>query len=273
VKTDPHTEGPQPEPTDLADLEVAALGAHLRSGALSAAEVLEAVLARIDELDPLVHAIVTLAADQARETVRTLAAAPPPGDRDRPLWGIPVTVKDITPTRGIRTTRGSALRRRWGADLDAVAVERLRRDGAVIVAKTNTSEEGWKAETSNPMFPTTVNPWDGSLTAGGSSGGAAAAVACGFGPVATGTDGAGSVRIPAAFCGVVGFKPTFGAIPYWPPSAEQLSHVGPLARTVADAAVAFEALAGPDRRDPGSRVELLAAGTRSRPPRIGVVRA
>jgi aspartyl-tRNA(Asn)/glutamyl-tRNA(Gln) amidotransferase subunit A len=239
------------------DLSVVDLAAELRHHRLSPLEAVSAVCDRIDELDHVVHSVVTLDTERAMATARDLCSGANADDPLPPLWGVPVTVKDLTPTKGIRTTRGSALRQRWGPDVDAVAVERLRRAGAVVVGKTNTSEDGWKAETSNPLFPSTLNPWNQDVTAGGSSGGAAAAVACGFGPLATGTDGAGSVRIPAAFCGVVGFKPTFGAIPYWPPSAEQLSHVGLLCKTVEDVAVVFDVLKGPDPRDPGSRVELM----------------
>ncbi len=262
----------------LADLTAVRVASLVRSGEVSPLEVLDDVIARIEDLDPSLHAVMTLCAEPARRAASSMNLASRTDPESLPpLWGVPVTIKDLTPTAGVRTTRGHLRPRRWAPNVDAVAVERLRASGAVIVAKTNTCEEGWKAETSNRLGPPTLNPWDASRTAGGSSGGAGVAAACGFGPIATGTDGAGSVRIPAAFCGVVGFKPTFGAIPYWPPSAERLSHIGPLTRTVDDAALAFESLIGPDRRDPSSDVLLQSPDPndafRTHTLRVGVVRA
>jgi aspartyl-tRNA(Asn)/glutamyl-tRNA(Gln) amidotransferase subunit A len=246
-------EPPNPSAPSLADLPAVQLASLIRSGQVSPLEAVDDVIARIVDVDPLVHAVVTLCADEARHASGSMTAATSTAPNSfPPLWGVPVTVKDLTPTAGIRTTRGHTQPRRWAPDVDAVAIERLRSAGAVIVAKTNTCEEGWKGETSNRLGPPTLNPWDRAVTAGGSSGGAAVAAACGFGPMATGTDGAGSIRIPAAFCGVIGFKPTFGAIPYWPASAEGLSHLGSLTRTVDDAALFFETLIGADPRDPTS---------------------
>jgi Asp-tRNA(Asn)/Glu-tRNA(Gln) amidotransferase A subunit family amidase len=215
---------------------------------------LDAVQETLDWLarsgDPC-NAIVTVVAEQATELAAEMTAALRAGIAPTSkLFGIPLTVKDITATKGIRTTRGAWAKKDWIPDFDALAVERLRAAGAIIIGKTNTPDGAWKAESGNKLFGPTTNPWDHSVTAGGSSGGAAAAVACGYGPLATGTDGFGSVRVPAAYCGVAGFKPTFGLVPYYPHSAEQLSHFGPIARCVDDLAMVLEVIAGRDSRDP-----------------------
>ncbi len=236
--------------TTLATRSAAQLAALYRDRACSPVDVVDAVLDRIKRTNPSCNAVVTVAAEQARADAVRLEADWGRGADSLPaLFGIPVTVKDLTATKGIRTTRGSLVHRQWVPDFDAVAVERLRAAGAIIVGKTNTSEEGWQADSGNRVFGPTANPWRSDRTAGGSSGGAAAAVALGCGPIGTGTDGAGSIRIPASFCGVVGLKPSFGLVPYHPSSAELLSHFGPLTRTVADAATALDVLAGRDDRD------------------------
>lgn len=241
---------------DVADLDVAGLRDRYARRELSPTEVVRATLDLLDDVDREVHPFVTVAGEEA------LAAAAAAEHRIRslgdgawegmPLLGVPVSVKDLVRTRGIRTTRGSLLHEHWVPDEDAPVVQRLRSAGAVVFAKTTTSEFGWSATTRSRVAPTTTNPWDRSRTAGGSSGGAAAAVATGVGPAAIGTDGAGSVRIPAAFCGVVGLKPSFGRVPYVPLSSEGLSHLGPLTRTVDDAALLLRVLSGPDVRDPFS---------------------
>ena len=166
------------------------------------------------------------------------------------LAGVPISIKDLTPTRGIRTARGSLLDPDWVPDEDPPVVERLYAAGAVMLGKTNTPELGWKGDSGNRVFGPTFNPWNLERTAGGSSGGAAAAIAAGLGPLAQGSDGAGSIRIPAAFCGVFGFKQSFGLVPQYPPSAVgDLSHLGPITRTVRDAALMLTAMAGEDARD------------------------
>ncbi len=163
---------------------------------------------------------------------------------------MPVTIKDLTWTRGVRTTSGSLMHAEFVPTEDAPVAERLRAAGAVMLGKTSVPEYGWKAETTNRLIGSTHNPWRLGATAGGSSGGAAAGVAAGIGPIAQGSDGAGSIRIPAAFCGVFGLKPTFGTVPIWPPSTtDRLSHVGPITRSVADAALMMGVMAGPDPRD------------------------
>jgi Asp-tRNA(Asn)/Glu-tRNA(Gln) amidotransferase A subunit family amidase len=187
------------------------------------------------------------------------------------LHGVPLSLKDALYTRGLRTTGGSRLFAELVPEEDNVAVGRLKAAGAVILGKTNLSEFGFKALTDNPMFGVTRNPWDLSRTPGGSSGGAAAAVAAGLGPIGIGSDGGGSVRIPAAFCGLVGLKPSFGRVPQAPgfPGWAHISHTGPLTRTVRDAAAVLDVIAGADDRDrdslprePGSYLEACEQDVR-----------
>lgn len=231
----------------------AELAALYRDRSVSPLDAVQSVLERIDSTGDPSNAVVTLVADHALDAAKSLTERLARGEKlPSPMAGIPITVKDTLATRGIRTTRGARLTRDWIPDFDAAGVRRLRDGGAIIVGKTNAPDGVWKGESGNLLFGPTTNPWDSSVTAGGSSGGASAAVAWGYGPVAVGTDGAGSLRIPPSFCGVVGFKPTFGTIPYFPLSPEQLSHLGPIARTVPDVAMAMSVLAGSDRRDPTS---------------------
>ena len=222
-----------------------------RTGTLTPGTVAEAVLARIERLNGDLTAFVTVTADEA---LRSAAAAEHVLRGDSPggsLCGIPISIKDLIPTKGVRTTMGSLLLADWVPELrHAHLGERLRDAKAPLLGKTTTCEFGWKGESGNRVVGPTRNPWNRARTAGGSSGGAAAAVAAGLGPVSIGSDGAGSVRIPAAFCGVFGIKPSFGVIPAFPISPiESLSHVGVLATTVADAALVLDVLAGPDARD------------------------
>ncbi len=235
---------------DICHLSAVELREHYRRRELSPVAVTEAILARIERLNPALTAFVTvtpeLAIEQARQAERAYAAGGSPGR----LAGIPISIKDLTPTKGIRTTRGSLLDPDWEPDFDAPFVERVYAAGAVMLGKTNTPELGWKGETSNRLVGSTQNPWRHGRTAGGSSGGAAAAVAAGLGPLAQGGDGAGSIRIPAGFCGIVGLKPSFGLVPNYPPSATgDLSHPGPMTRTVRDAALLLDVVAGADVRD------------------------
>jgi len=232
-------------------VEIAAL---IRTRQISPVELTEAVLARVHALNPRLNAFCLVTDDVARAAAREAEIAVTKREPLGPLHGVPVSLKDVLFTRGIVTTGGSRLYAGHVPEVDAVAVARLRAAGAVILGKTNTSEFGHKALTDNPLFGPTRNPWDPALTPGGSSGGAAAAVAAGLGAVALGTDGGGSVRLPAAFCGVVGVKPSYGRVPAHPgfPGFERLSHVGPLARTVRDAALVLDAIAGGDDRDRAS---------------------
>lgn len=229
-------------------LEVAAL---IRAKQVSPVEVTEAALARIGELNPRLNAFCLLAADAARARARDAEIAVMKGEPVGPLHGVPVSIKDVLFTRGMRTTGGSRLFAELIPEEDAIPVGRLRAAGAVILGKTTTSELGHKAVTESPLFGVTRNPWNLALTPGGSSGGAAAAVASGLGPLALGTDGGGSVRIPAAFCGVYGFKPSFGRVPHHGgfPGWHHVSHVGLLTRSVRDAAAMLDVVAGGDARD------------------------
>jgi aspartyl-tRNA(Asn)/glutamyl-tRNA(Gln) amidotransferase subunit A len=226
------------------------LGLYER-GDLSPVEATEAVLARIDELNPQLNAIVTPTPGLAREQAETAERAHR-DDREcsPPLSGVPFTIKDTIVTKGVRTTMGSLLLEDWVPTVDAPSAERARAAGGALLGKTNTSEFGWKAATDNRVFGPTLNPWDLTLSPGGSSGGAAAAVATGMGAIALGTDAAGSARIPAAMCGIFGLKPSFGLIPVAPAGPiESLGHVGILTRSVEDAALMLDVVAGPDPRD------------------------
>lgn len=239
---------------DISSLSAAELLQGFRARVLSPREVTETLLYRIEAINPSLNAFVTvsadLAMDQAVAAERAYAANGSPGR----LAGIPYSIKDLTPTKGVRTARGSLLDPDWIPDYDAPVVARMAAAGGVLLGKTNTPELGWKGDSGNRVFGPTHNPWRHGLTAGGSSGGAGAAVAAGLGPLAQGSDGAGSIRIPAAFCGVFGFKPSFGLVPQYPPSAVgDLSHLGPITRTVRDAALMLDVIAGEDTRDRLSR--------------------
>lgn len=219
------------------------------------AEHVQNVLDAIRETGAELGAFVAVAGERAlREAEaadRLIAARGAGAFRDRPLLGCTVAVKDLVQTRDLPTGRGSLLPNRRAA-VDAPVVARLRAAGAIVVGKTATSEHGWSASTVSRAAAPTRNPWAPDRSAGGSSGGSAAAVAAGLCAAAIGTDGAGSIRIPASFCGVVGFKPSLGSIPYVPPCADRLAQVGPLARSVADVAELLPVLTGPDHRDPDS---------------------
>jgi Asp-tRNA(Asn)/Glu-tRNA(Gln) amidotransferase A subunit family amidase len=230
------------------------VSAAIRSRRLSPVQVTAAVLARIEAVNPQINAYCTVAAERARAEARAAETAVMRGERVGPLHGVPISFKDLTPTAGVRTTFGSMIFEHHVPAEDAIVVERARAAGAILLGKTNTPEFGCKGVTDNLIFGHTRNPWRLDRVAGGSSGGAAAAVAAGLGPIAEGSDLAGSIRIPAAVCGVVGLKPSIGRVPRWPTTNgwTAMSHVGPLARTVQDAALALSVWAGPDERDPQS---------------------
>ncbi len=218
----------------------------------SPVEVAEAFLGRIDRINPRINAYCTVTAEHAREAAGEAEAAVRRGDDLGRLHGVPFSLKDLTPAKGVRTTMGSKIFEHNVPEEDAILVERLRGAGSILLGKTNTPEFGCKPFTDNRVFGTTVNPWALSRSAGGSSGGAAAAVAAGLGPLAEGSDLAGSIRHPAAWCGVVGFKPSQGRIARYPSvtSWNAMSMNGPITRTVADAALMFAVMTGPDPRDP-----------------------
>lgn len=228
------------------------LARRIRARELSAREVLQAHLDQIERTNPQVNAIVTLVAEraqrQAREADERLAA----GERPGPLHGLPVAHKDTHATAGVRTTSGSPIFADHVPDRDELVVERIRAAGAVTLGKTNTPEFAAGSHTFNPVFGLTRNPYDLSRSAGGSSGGAAAALACGMQPLADGGDMGGSLRNPASFCNVVGLRPSPGRVPSWPVLAgwSTLGVQGPMAREVADVALLLSVLAGPDPRSP-----------------------
>jgi aspartyl-tRNA(Asn)/glutamyl-tRNA(Gln) amidotransferase subunit A len=233
------------------------LARQIRTKEVSPVAVVEAVLKRIETLQPTVNAFITVTVDEAREAARRAEAAVMAGDPLGPLHGVPFSVKDLLLTKGARTTMGSRIFADQVPAEDAVPVRRLREAGAILIGKTTTPEFGHKPFTDSPLFGATRNPWDLSRTAGGSSGGAAAAVATGQGPLALGTDGGGSVRLPAACCGIVGLKPTLGRVPHVHQADlfSSTSYIGPMARTVAETAACFDAIVGFDPRDPYSRPE------------------
>jgi Asp-tRNA(Asn)/Glu-tRNA(Gln) amidotransferase A subunit family amidase len=240
------------EMTELCYTPATTLAAMIRTKDLSPTEVIDAFLARIERLNPTLNAYCTVTADMARAAARRAEAAVLRGGELGSLHGVPFSLKDLTPTKGIRTTFGSKIFEHHVPAEDAILVGRLRAAGGILLGKTNTPEFGCKGLTDNKVFGTTYNPWHLERTPGGSSGGAGAAVAAGLGPLAEGSDLAGSIRMPASFCGVVGFKPSQGRIPRHPNNNawNTLSFNGPLTRTVADTALMFQVMAGPDVRDP-----------------------
>ncbi|WAX76349.1 amidase [Streptomyces sp. KMM 9044] len=244
---------------------------RFRRGEATVVEHVQSVLTAVRERDTL-GAFVTAAGDEALQTAeqadRRIRERGPDAWRGAPLLGVTVSVKDLLQTRDLPTTRGSLLENRRTRE-DAPAVARLRAAGAVVIGKTTTSEYGWSASTLGRVAPPTGNPYAPGLTAGGSSGGAAAAVATGLGEGALGTDGAGSIRIPAAFCGVAGYKPSYGRVPYVPNGVDRLAHQGTLARSVADAAALAAVVAGPHPADPDSGLGSIDLPSDSRSQHIG----
>jgi amidase len=248
----------------ICSLTATELGAMIRARELSAAEVMEACLDRIERVNPKVNAIVTFTPERALEAARAADDALARGLAAGPLHGLPVTHKDLALTRGVRTTFGSPIFEHFVPEQDALIVERLKVAGAISVGKTNTPEFGAGSQTFNEVFGETLNPYDTTKTCGGSSGGAAVALACGMLPIADGSDMGGSLRNPASFCNVVGFRPSPGRVPTWPDVAPSpLSVEGPMARTVQDAALMLSAIAGPDGRSPISQEEPGSAFART----------
>ena len=237
--------------SDPSQLSAADMIAHYRRGRLSPVEVTKAVLARIEKLDGAVNAFCHLDPRGALLEAKASEARWRKGEPKGLIDGVPVTIKDLTVVRGWPTRRGSKLTTDAPAPFDAPAVAALRGHGGVLVGKTTTPEFGWKGLTDSPLTGITRNPWNTERTTGGSSGGAAAAAVLGMGTLHTGTDGAGSVRIPAAFSGCFGLKPTYGRIPLHPASPMgTLAVLGPMTRTVGDAALMMSVMATPDAADP-----------------------
>lgn len=235
---------------DLCFLPALDVAQAIRNKTLSPVEVMEAVLSRIEALNPTLNAYCLVTAEQALEGARAAEQAVMDGEVLGALHGVPLSVKDMVLTKGMRTMAGSKIFEHRVPEQDVPMVERLRAAGAVVVGKTTTPEFGWKAVTDSLVTGITRNPWNPDHTPGGSSGGAAAQVAAGMGHLATGGDGAGSIRIPASFSGLFGIKPHYGRVPYFPQSGGgMLAHLGPLTRTVADAALFLSAAAGPSDQD------------------------
>jgi amidase len=259
---------PTTDPTLASAVE---LRRRFRARRLSPLELMQATLARIDAVNPRVNAMVTLDRDGALREARRATAALRRGAALPPLHGLPVGIKDVTPTRGLRTTYGSTLFADHVPDQDALVVARLRAAGAIVVGKTNTPEFAFGPNTVNRVFGATRNPWNPALTAGGSSGGSAAALATGMCALAEGTDLGGSLRGPASFCGVVGFRTSPGLVPRWPSvlAWDTYSVEGPMARTVADVALMLSVMAGPDDRAPLSyAVDTRALARAARTPSV-----
>ncbi|TDD32708.1 amidase [Nonomuraea terrae] len=242
--------------SELCYLPATELARLIRTRQVSAVEVLQAHLDRIEQVNPRVNAVVTLVAEQALDAAKAADAAEPAG----PLHGVPVAHKDLVDTAGIRTTYGSPLFADHVPDKDHLVVRRLRAAGAITVGKTNTPEFGTGSHTVNEVFGATRNPYDPTKSAGGSSGGAAVALATGMIPLADGSDMGGSLRNPASFCNVVGLRPTPGRVPGISETAAwyTLSVPGPMARTVEDVTLMLGAIAGFDRRSPYSIKEMFA---------------
>jgi aspartyl-tRNA(Asn)/glutamyl-tRNA(Gln) amidotransferase subunit A len=251
--------------TDLGFTSAVELAALIRRREISPVEITRVVLERIEHLNPRLGAYVLVHSERALGEARAAERAVMAGEPLGPLHGIPVSIKDNLWTAGERATYGSRLMAEFVAPEDAPSVASLRAAGAIFVGRTNLPEFAWRGSTDNRLFGESRNPWDLTRTPGGSTGGGAAAVAAGLGPLALGSDGAGSIRIPASFCGLVGLKPTFGRVPMYPAAGgnELVAHVCPLARTVRDAALMMNAIARHDRRDPfalpDDGVDYLAA--------------
>lgn len=248
---------------DLCFLTATQLARRVAQGELSARDVVGAHLAQIEQINPRVNAIVTLAADQALAAAARADDHQAHGQALGPLHGLPIAHKDLIPTRGLRTTFGSKIFAGHVPDHDGLIVARLHAAGAITVGKTNTPEFGAGSQTFNDVFGTTRNPYDLTKTCGGSSGGAAVALATGMAPIADGTDFGGSLRNPASFCNVVGLRPSPGRVPVWPSPAPwfRLDVQGPMGRTAEDVALMLSAIAGPDARSP---ISLPESGSRFR---------
>ena len=244
---------------EIGRMDAVALAAKVRKRELSATEVTEAVLGRMDKLEPHIHAFCTRTPELARKTAAEIDKKIKAGEDPGPLAGVPVGIKDLVCTEGVVTASGSFAYKDFVPDEDDVVVERLKQAGTVIIGKTNVPEFGYSGVGHNPVFETTRNPWNLELTPGGSSAGSGAAVAAGVGPFAIGSDGGGSVRIPSAHSGIVGVKASMGRVPLYPgtkderypgvSSWESLEHIGPMSRTVADSALMLSVISGPDSRD------------------------
>jgi aspartyl-tRNA(Asn)/glutamyl-tRNA(Gln) amidotransferase subunit A len=245
-----------PASTGLATLSAAEILDGYQRKAFTPRDVIDDVIAALKATDAACNVVVTEMYEQACTEADRLTTAMRSGDPTGRLAGVPVTIKDLVFVAGVLAYGGSPLNPSFVPDADAAVVAALKTSGAIITCKTSTCESGYKLTADSPVSGIARNPWNPERTSGGSSGGAAAAVASGCGPIAIGTDGVGSIRVPSSFCGVFGLKPTFGLVPrapgFSPPSWASLAHTGPITRTVADAALALEIIAAYDPRDPAS---------------------
>ena len=224
----------------------------IRRQELTSIEITETIIKRIEKINPITNAYCTTTFDLAREMAREADDKVKKGEKLGLLNGIPASIKDLNPVKGIRTTYGSKIFENHIPDYDDIAVQRLKKEGCVILGKTNTPEFGFKGVTDNLIFGYSRNPWNLDFTTGGSSGGAASSVVSGLGPLAQGSDGGGSIRHPSCFCGVFGLKPSFGRVPRYPklfPMALDLAVTGPIVRYVKDAALMLDAMKGPFESD------------------------
>ena len=242
--------------SQLAFASAAAVRRLIADGEVSSVELTELFYRRIEQFNPQLNAYLTLCPDQALAAAQAADDAVRNGDDLGLLHGIPISIKDLEMTKGVRTTLGSAIYRDRAPDIDSIVVERVKAAGAVILGKTNTPEFGQSGTTENLLGEPCRNPWNLDYTPGGSSGGAAAALAAGLCTLATGSDGGGSIRIPSSFSGVTGIKPSQGRVPryggYGGPAVNHFSQSGPMSRTVRDTALLLQVLAGPDARDPNT---------------------
>lgn len=250
------------------------IAAAIKAGKVSAVEVVGAVLNRVEQTNGAINAFVAMRAEQAMAEAVQADKLRSEGAPMRPFHGVPISIKDILFTKDMPTTAGSRIFENFTAEQDAIVVERLRAAGAIVIGKTATPEFCHKTVTDSPLQGVTRNPWDVTRTTAGSSGGSAAAVAAGLGAVSVGTDGGGSIRLPAALCGVAGLKPSTGRVPQFPGFAgwDFLGHTGPLARSVADIALTMKVIEGPDSRDVASLRSPLAPKESGKPLRIAVAR-
>lgn len=241
-------------PEDLCFLPAWRQAELIRDGEISAVELADAVLSRIERINPKLNAFVLTYPERTREAALAAMRSLRNGARGGRLAGVPVSIKDTYWISGLPMRFGSHLMKDHVPKEDSPAVTRLAAAGTVDIGKTNTPEFAWRGSTDSPLSGAAANPWNFALTPGGSSGGASAAVAAGLGSLALGSDAAGSIRIPASFCGLVGFKPTFGRVAMFPPAGGNALalHGGPMTRTVRDAAMMLDIIAGPDPRDPFS---------------------
>src|SRR5258707_8336136 len=236
--------------TDLCFTPATELADAIRAKKLSSVEITSTVLDRIKSLEPKLNAFAHLAAGEAMDAAAKADGALAKGASLGPLHGVPVTIKDLEPVRGMPFERGTYLFRGEVASADNVVVARLRNAGAIILGKTSTPEFGWKGVSQSPVTGVTHNPWKLGLNAGASSSGAGVGAAAGYGPLHQGSDGAGSIRMPAHFCRVFGLKPTYGRVPQSPMAPSDYTvHLGPLTHTVADAALMLNVMAGPHPDD------------------------